>query len=647
MLLLIVFSDVTLEFFVRFGQLGLGDRINRNLPEIVAGFVQSGSMIMRAISGQYHCAAIDAERRVYVWGWNVHGQLGLKIVDDVLAPKRLEISKKNDVYAADVVCGYAHTIILTTTGRIFVCGNNTYGQLGLGDNKKRTKPVELNFFDDTDPVFMISCGFFHNLALTTKRRLFTWGATPQSLKFKALLQKRKQQIQQQQQQTQESELNNKTLPAAVNEGVTSVEGKHLTPSEIDVGNLNVNTIKSLCCGYHHNCLLTTDGQLYSWGKGLEYQLGHGDKKERLTPTLVTAVGDKVISFVSCGADFTVTVDSNGLLNGWGKNDYCQLGFESISETEKHKLSGKVLTIQRANKSERTIQLPQDGRVYVVKPTRIVGLRVSSRRTDVKDNVVYDKLSLMNALREFDGFYKLDDVDELCRVYNAFDVSSFLYLVRGDYVRSAVFLLDALQVNNQIDSGEFYHVLNFFTNLCVKHELVVEQRARILTVFLKKSDKIKPSFDFNSYFNENFNVWASAIVFLTTAEESDESCCRLLSLSLKMKAIKRCRSKKNEIDCKESAEIEQKKLAELGTTLKDEKNKIVYSFPCGHLIAKKDFNRELTSKLIDSDEFKTQFPRTADCLKNALTDSKPSMCPLCVTAAISKFTSSGKGLLNLL
>lgn len=37
----------------------------------------------------------------------------------------------------------------------------------------------------------MACGLFHNVALTEDGRLFQWGSTPQALKFKALLQKRK------------------------------------------------------------------------------------------------------------------------------------------------------------------------------------------------------------------------------------------------------------------------------------------------------------------------------------------------------------------------------------------------------------------------------------------------------------------------
>ncbi len=75
------------------------------------------------------------------------------------------------------------------TGKVFVCGNNAYGQLGIGGTYiKQSSPIQLVF--DTI-ITMISTGLFHSIALTDQHRLYIWGSTPQALKFKTLLQKRR------------------------------------------------------------------------------------------------------------------------------------------------------------------------------------------------------------------------------------------------------------------------------------------------------------------------------------------------------------------------------------------------------------------------------------------------------------------------
>lgn len=136
----------------------------------------------------------------------------------------------------------------------------------------------------------MACGLFHNLIVTDEQRLYTWGATPQSLKFRALLQKRKLAA------SANATTPTSTTPAAgggggssgsgnglsyQGEGSVTIEGGHLKPMEIDLLHAvqsKSDKIKQLICGFHHSAFLTDSGQLYTWGKNLEFQLGHGDKK---------------------------------------------------------------------------------------------------------------------------------------------------------------------------------------------------------------------------------------------------------------------------------------------------------------------------------------------------------------------------------
>ena len=47
-------------------------------------------------------------------------------------------------FIKQISCGFGHTIALTKSGKIFVWGNNDGGQLGLGNYERKNIPQELN-----------------------------------------------------------------------------------------------------------------------------------------------------------------------------------------------------------------------------------------------------------------------------------------------------------------------------------------------------------------------------------------------------------------------------------------------------------------------------------------------------------------------
>jgi len=96
----------------------------------------------------------------------------------------------------------------------------------------------------------------------------------------------------------------------------------------------------MCCGCHHSAVISTTGQLYTWGLNLDGQLGVSGIRERLVPT-VTLVGPpsvivdssstsgSLIKEVRCGADFTLALDAANKLWGWGSNHEGQVSIYSL------------------------------------------------------------------------------------------------------------------------------------------------------------------------------------------------------------------------------------------------------------------------------------------------------------------------------
>ncbi len=63
---------------------------------------------------------------------------------------------------------------LTDDGKVYVWGNNTYGQLGTGSLKNQNKPILLDHFI-REKVIDISCGDNYSGVITQNGDVYTWG----------------------------------------------------------------------------------------------------------------------------------------------------------------------------------------------------------------------------------------------------------------------------------------------------------------------------------------------------------------------------------------------------------------------------------------------------------------------------------------
>jgi E3 ubiquitin-protein ligase HERC2 len=71
------------------------------------------------------------------------------------------------------------------------------------------------------------------------------------------------------------------------------------------------------CGGNHNAVCTEDGHVYTFGRGEEGQLGHGDEKNRTSPALVQGLEGRHIEQVHCGDFHTMALTSSGYVFTWG------------------------------------------------------------------------------------------------------------------------------------------------------------------------------------------------------------------------------------------------------------------------------------------------------------------------------------------
>jgi alpha-tubulin suppressor-like RCC1 family protein len=75
-----------------------------------------------------------------------------------------------------VTCGDAFTAALTTTGKVYAFGDNTYGQLGDSTQFQRTQPVKAGSQNmDQDTIAVIASGSRHTLAAGNFGAVYAWG----------------------------------------------------------------------------------------------------------------------------------------------------------------------------------------------------------------------------------------------------------------------------------------------------------------------------------------------------------------------------------------------------------------------------------------------------------------------------------------
>lgn len=90
-------------------------------------------------------------------------------------------------------------------------------------------------------------------------------------------------------------------------------------------------VRQIACGGFHTAAVTETGEVYTWGGGEHGQLGHGDKVNRIVPTLVEALMDKVMIQITCGWSHTVALTDSGDVYTWGNGDHGKLGHHDTNK----------------------------------------------------------------------------------------------------------------------------------------------------------------------------------------------------------------------------------------------------------------------------------------------------------------------------
>ena len=144
-----------------YDQLATGKFENESEPVPIMGGVA------RAWAGRDISAALDEEGKLWVWGANDLGQLGLGHTDAVDGPTQVPLEG-----IVDVAVGKQFMAALLEDGSVWAWGDNAYGQLGIGEGRTAVAPTQVAL----ENVVSIAAGGAHMVALDADGRVWAWGA---------------------------------------------------------------------------------------------------------------------------------------------------------------------------------------------------------------------------------------------------------------------------------------------------------------------------------------------------------------------------------------------------------------------------------------------------------------------------------------
>lgn len=233
-----------------------------------------------------------------VWGWgsNLWGQVGRPNIGYVVAqPEAVELPA--GVKLVEVSTGYSHTIALSSTGEVYVWGEDKHGQLGpvseATASAKQTATPERIVLPGQPQVAQVAACAFYSLVLTAKGEVLAMGSD---------------------------------LYGTLGDAKSDYEA-HPAPVKVAVPAASM-----VSCGGDFALALTTGGQVYAWGANYDGELGF-EPTSREAPLPVYAPAEisipgrvvEVASSDASGPEYALALTESGEVYGWGGNYYGELG----------------------------------------------------------------------------------------------------------------------------------------------------------------------------------------------------------------------------------------------------------------------------------------------------------------------------------
>ncbi|MBD3920228.1 hypothetical protein H8B09_15790 [Paenibacillus sp. PR3] len=311
-----------------YGQLGLGDTTNRTAPAVVTGL----SGVKQLAAGTSFALALMQDGSVKSWGFNGYGQAGINDTTSRYSPTAIELSGVKQIAA-----GGNFSLALMQDGTVKAWGYNTNGQLGLGDTTSRLVPTNIPGLTSVSQIYAGESSVYAILADGTVK---VWGYN---------------------------------VYGQLGLGDTA---NRLNPTTLS----GLTSVAQIAAGNYYALAVLMDGSMKGWGDNFSGQLGLGHTTQQLSPVSIPNVGN--VKQAVAGYNFSVAVTTDGQIKSWGDNGYGQLGLGDTSSRKnpvKIAIDGTVKQMLATGNSSYTLLSDGSIRVWGLNSDGQLGLGDTTNR----------------------------------------------------------------------------------------------------------------------------------------------------------------------------------------------------------------------------------------------------------------------------
>jgi len=308
---------------------------------------EGGITVPQIKSGDGFSVALKSNGKVYSWGNNQYGQLGLGNNDNTDEPKQMETLDETIV---EIAVGDNHVIALTENGTIYGWGLNSNGQVGNGTvaNQLEQATVINIYGNELSKIIRVEAHGENSFAINEDGKVFAWG----------------------------KDFGNRAIELPNVENAVDVSTSYYVKADGTVYNMEtleqlalVGHVRTMDEGTDHSVFLTTEGMAYSIGDNSFGQLGNSTNLS--SPDGVVAIRKNELDIftgiiaIEAGDRYTILLKDDGKVYTCGANENGRLGIsEDILDISTPQVNPNIQDVMLISAgTNHAVVVKTDGEAY--------------------------------------------------------------------------------------------------------------------------------------------------------------------------------------------------------------------------------------------------------------------------------------------